>query len=61
MDKDKKHLIVGNDKRKLHTLLDHIIAVSGWPAVGIGSVPVSDVAHGSLTELWSPLAATMNS
>ena len=41
MDRDKKHLIVGNDKRKLRTLQDHIIAGSGWPVAGIGSVPVS--------------------
>ncbi|MHB1494425.1 MAG: nucleoside-triphosphatase [Acidithiobacillus sp.] len=49
MDKDKKHLIVGNDKRKLRTLLDHIIAGSGWPVAGIRGVPVSDVAHGPHT------------
>ncbi|MHB0873016.1 MAG: hypothetical protein ACYCQH_09345 [Acidithiobacillus ferrooxidans] len=40
--------------------MDHIIAGSGWPVVGIGSVPVSDVAHGPHTELRPPLAATMN-
>ena len=49
MDKGKKHLIVGNDKRKLRTLLDHIIAGSGWPVAGIRGVPVSDVAHGPHT------------
>jgi nucleoside-triphosphatase len=49
MNKDKKHLIVGNDKRKLRTLLDHIIAGSGWPVAGIRGVPVSDVAHGPHT------------
>ena len=49
MDRDKKHLIVGNDKRKLRTLQDHIIAGSGWPVAGIRSVPVSDVDHGPHT------------
>ena len=46
---NKKHLIVGTDKRKLRTLLDHIIAGSGWPVAGIRGVPVSDVPHGAHT------------